>query len=64
MITPQLLHSLHSLTEDARFAYHQALDGDESGLEALGRSMKMVEAAVIAADAEKRLQARQELGAR
>jgi hypothetical protein len=50
MRNEELIRTLWSLKNDAEYAYHQALDGSESGLAALGLTIKLLEDVVIRAN--------------
>lgn len=50
MVNPDLVSALWSVKEDAAHAYKRAMEGDDSGLEALSRSLKQLEAVVIRGD--------------
>ena len=46
----QMVHALHSLKSDAEHARQLLLSGDETGLHAVGESMKRVEKLAIERD--------------
>lgn len=50
MITPDIIHALHSLKEDAAHAWKLALAGDDSGLHQVGASYKRLETEINRAD--------------
>ncbi len=63
-VTNELIEALRTLMHDATFAYLRSLENDDTGLEPLGRSMRGVEQAVQASDAEVRLKMRTALARR
>lgn len=49
-MTPDIIHALWSLKEDATHAWKLAISGDESGIAAVGRAMKNLETQITRAD--------------
>lgn len=55
-VDKELTAALWSLREDATFAWKQAIEGNDSGLAAVGRAIKILELAVMKRDAAAREQ--------